>query len=182
LATAGVLATAVGTTMSALNAMSSVLVQDFYRPWRARGVPAPESHYVFAGRIGMAVTGLATLGMAILSFYWQLYTNAPLLEFVLSVMNFAYAGLLGVYFTAVFTRRGSAASVMAALGVGFLVILLLQPYVADRLGLPDTLRRLAFPWQLCLGAGASFLTCVLGRSKVREQVNPPHFQGVLNVD
>jgi Na+/proline symporter len=165
LATVGVVATCVGTTMSALNAMSSVLVQDFYRPWRSgEGTARPEHHYVRAGRIGMAATGLATLAMAAFSFYWRRYTDTPLLEFVLSVMNFAYAGLLGVYFTAVFTKRGSTASVIAALVVGFVVILVLQPYVADALGLPAGLRRLAFPWQLCLGAAAAFGVCVTGRS------------------
>jgi Na+/proline symporter len=178
LATVGVLATAVGTTMSALNAMSSVLIQDFYRPWRAgRGAPS-EAHYVMAGRMGMAVTGLATLGMAVLSFYWQHYTNAPLLDFVLSVMNFAYAGLLGVYFVAVFTSRGSALSVCAALAAGFAVILLLQPYVADRVGLPVAFRRLAFPWQLCLGTTISFLVCLTGRSGTRSSAIDPSFPGV----
>jgi Na+/proline symporter len=169
LATVGVLATAIGTTMSALNAMSSVLIQDFYRPWltrknvRSGAVVRAESHFVFAGRVGMGLTAVATLGVAVLSFYWQRGTNTPLLEFVLSIMNFAYAGLLGVYFTAIFTRRGSTATVIAALAVGFIVILVLQPSLADRFGLPTPLRHLAFPWQLCLGAMASFLTCILSR-------------------
>jgi Na+/proline symporter len=184
LATVGVLATAIGTTMSALNAMSSVLIQDFYRPWltkrnaftRKNGpqrlVVLAESHYVFAGRIGMGVTAVATLGVAVMSFYWQRGTNTPLLEFVLSIMNFAYAGLLGVYFTAIFTRRGSTASVIAALGVGFVVILVLQPILTDRLGFPAPLRHLAFPWQLCLGAAASFLTCILSRPTAKDMADP----------
>jgi Na+/proline symporter len=163
LATLGVIATCVGTTMSALNAMSSVLVQDFYRPWSARqGEARAERHFVQAGRVGMAAMGAATLAMAVFSFYWRRFSDAPLLEFVLSVMNFAYAGLLGVYFTAVFTRRGSTASVIAALGVGFVVILALQPYVAGAIGLPGVMRRLAFPWQLCLGAAAAFAVCAAG--------------------
>ena len=171
LATTGVLATAIGTTMSALNAMSSVLVQDFYRPWKSRDTAVPETHFVLAGRVGMGLTGLATLGVAVLSFYWQRYTNTPLIEFVLSVMTFAYAGLLGVYFAALFTSRGSGPSVIAALLTGFAVIFLLQPYIADHLGLPTALRRLAFPWQLCLGTLVSFLTCLIGRSK-EARVNP----------
>ena len=36
LVTAGVFAAAIATTNSALNAMSSVMVQDFYRPWKER--------------------------------------------------------------------------------------------------------------------------------------------------
>jgi Na+/proline symporter len=167
LATLGVVATCVGTTMSALNAMSSVLVQDFYRPWSARqGEPRPERRFVQAGRVGMAIMGAATLAMAVFSYYWRRYSDAPVLEFVLSVMNFAYAGLLGVFFTAVFTRRGSTASVIAALVVGFAVILVLQPYVAGAIGLPGALRRLAFPWQLCLGAAAAFAVCLAGKAPV----------------
>lgn len=164
LMTIGVIATAVGTTMSALNAMSSVLVQDFYRPWRARRSVVSEHHYVVAGRWGMALMSGATLATAILSYYWQHFTRTPLLEFVLSVMNFAYAGLLGVYFTAVFTKRGSSASVIAALAVGFLVIIVLQRPIGMVLGLPVVLGRLSFPWQLCIGTLAAFLTCVAGRS------------------
>ena len=52
LATAGVLATAIGTTMSALNAMSSVLIQDLYQPWCERRGSRPATHYVAAGRVG----------------------------------------------------------------------------------------------------------------------------------
>ncbi|MEE3624963.1 hypothetical protein UCD39_13325 [Nitrospirillum sp. BR 11752] len=160
----GVIATAVGTTMSALNAMSSVLIQDFYRPWHAARRQAREDHYVTAGRIGMAAVSAATLAMAIGSYYWQHYTRAPLLDFVLSVMNFAYAGLLGVYFTALFTKRGSSASVMVALAGGFAVVLALQPAVARALSLPAPLQTLAFPWQLCVGTLAAFALCACGRA------------------
>ncbi|MEA1672662.1 sodium:solute symporter family transporter [Nitrospirillum sp. BR 11163] len=160
----GVIATAVGTTMSALNAMSSVLIQDFYRPWHAARHQAGEHHYVMAGRFGMAAVSAATLAMAIGSYYWQHYTRAPLLDFVLSVMNFAYAGLLGVYFTALFTNRGSSASVMVALAGGFAVVLALQPAVARTLSLPAGLQTLAFPWQLCVGTLAAFALCACGRA------------------
>ncbi|MEC4594936.1 MULTISPECIES: sodium:solute symporter family transporter [Nitrospirillum] len=160
----GVIATAVGTTMSALNAMSSVLIQDFYRPWHAARHQVGEHHYVMAGRFGMAAVSAATLVMAIGSYYWQHYTRAPLLDFVLSVMNFAYAGLLGVYFTALFTNRGSSVSVMVALAGGFLVVLALQPAVARALSLPAGLQNLAFPWQLCVGTLAAFAICACGRA------------------
>ena len=50
----------------------------------------------------------------------------------LSVMVFAYTGLLGVYFTALFTDRGSERSVAMALVASFLTTLLLQAYVWDK--------------------------------------------------
>lgn len=163
LVTVGIAAAAVATTNSALNAMSSVLIQDFYRPWRERRAARPERHYVQAGRIGMAIIGVAMLGMAVLSYYWQHYARLGLLEFALQVMVFAYAGLLGVYFTAVFTRRGTTGSVIAALIGGFMTISLLQPSVAGALGLPAALRHLAFPYQLCVGTLVAFLIAAAPR-------------------
>jgi Na+/proline symporter len=88
----------------------------------------------------------------------------PLLDFVLGVMAFAYSGLLGVYATALFTKRGSANSVIAALIGGFLVILAFQGFIIDGLGLPTALRGIAFPWQLCLGTAVAFVICALGKT------------------
>ena len=90
---------------------------------------------------------------------------APLLTFVLSVMTFAYSGLSGVYITAVFTKRGSTASVIAALIAGFVTILLQQAYIVDYFGLPPAWKSLAFPWQLCIGTTVAFLVCQLGQTK-----------------
>jgi Na+/proline symporter len=166
LVTVGVMAAAVATTNSALNAMSSVLIQDFYRPWRERRGGAAERHYVRAGQAGMGLVGLAMFAMAVLSFYWQRHADMPLLEFALQVMVFAYAGLLGVYFTAVFSSRGSTGSVIAALLAGFAVVLLLQPAIARAFGLPTFLATLSFPYQLCIGTLVSTLVCAAPRGGV----------------
>lgn len=167
LVTVGICAAAVATTNSALNAMSSVVVQDFYRPWRAARGAVPERHYVQAGRISMGVIGVAMFAMAIVSYYWQRYSSMGLLEFALQVMVFTYAGLLGVYFTALFTRRGTTGSVIAALIVGFVVVLLLQPAIAHGIGLPVPLRGLAFPFQLCVATLVAFIVCVVPAAPAR---------------
>lgn len=148
---------------SGLISMSSVVVQDFYRPWASRRRTRPESHFVLAARISMVVLGLALLAMAFLCYFWQRYADTPLLEFVLSVMAFAYSGLLGVYATAVFTRRGSYRSIVGALVVGFCVILVQQSYIVDVTGLPSSWKSLAFPWQLCIATAAAFMVCVADR-------------------
>ena len=135
LVTVGVIAAAA--INSGLISMSAVVVSDFYRPWRERhGAPSNEHHYVNAGRAAMILLALALFAMSILCFYWQHYSDTPLLEFVLGVMVFAYSGLLGVYGVVVFTRRGATWSVVAALATGFVTILLQQHYVVDSLGLP----------------------------------------------
>jgi solute:Na+ symporter, SSS family len=164
LITVGVIAAAA--INSGLISMSAVLVSDFYRPWKERsGKPIAEHHYVNAGRAAMILLALALFFMSIVCFYWQQYADMPLLEFVLGVMAFAYSGLLGVYATVLFTRRGSTASVIAALAIGFLAILLQQHYVVDSLGLPLAMKALAFPWQLCIGTALAFLTCILGQAE-----------------
>ncbi len=167
LVTAGIMAAAVATTNSALNAMSSVLVQDFYRPWHERHgtAPAEEHHYVQAGRAGMGIIGVLMLIVAVLSFYWQHYARLGLLEFALQVMVFAYAGLLGVYFAAVLTPRGTANSVIASLIAGFVTVSLLQPAIATAIGLPEALRHLAFPFQLCIGTAMAFLVAIAPRGR-----------------
>jgi solute:Na+ symporter, SSS family len=162
LVTVGVIAAAA--INSGLISMAAVLVGDFYRPWKGE---ATEQHFIRAGRIAMLGLGLALFGMSILCFYWQKYSSIPLLEFVLGVMAFAYSGLLGVYFTALFTKRGSSASVIAALIAGFLTILCFQGFAVDYIGLPATLKTIAFPWQLCLGTLVAAIVCMTGNQPER---------------
>jgi Na+/proline symporter len=169
----GVIAAAISTINSGLNSMSSVIIQDFYRPWTEKRGQRPEQHFVVAGRISMGLVGIVLFSMSVLSYYWQKYTDMPLLEFALSVMVFAYSGLLGVYFTVLFTRRGSVNSVIWALISGFAVTVLLQGYVIDMLHLPSAWKGLAFTWQLCIGTSVAFVVCQLGSS------SPPAAEGAI---
>jgi Na+/proline symporter len=140
--------------------MSSVIVQDLYRPWLTRRqADVNPAHYVTAGRLGMLVVALALSAMACLCYFWQQHTDMPLLQFALSVMVFSYSGLLGVYFTVLFTRRGNQKSVLAALVGGFLLTLFFQPYVMALLLPTQWLFDLGFTWQLCIGTAVSFLIC-----------------------
>lgn len=174
LVTIGVVAAALSTLNSGLNAMSSVLVQDLYRPWlEKRKQSHTEKHFVIAGQAGMVLSGVALSTMAIICFYWQKSSDMPLLAFALSVMVFSYSGLLGVYFTALFTNRGNKTSVTLAFIVGFLVPLALQPYTLQPY-LPENLQfDIGFTWQLCLGTLFAFIICVAGKpcSETQQQWN-----------
>lgn len=160
LVTVGVIAAAA--INSGLISMAAVLINDFYRPWKERQGKPGEQHFIRAGQMAMVVLGLCLFAMSILCYYWQRYSSIPLLEFVLGVMAFAYSGLLGVYFTAVFTQRGSSTSVIAALVAGFVTILAFQSYIVDNLGLPAIMKTIAFPWQLCVGTIVATLVCLVG--------------------
>lgn len=164
----GVIAAALSTITSGLNSMASVLVSDLYQPWKMRQQPAtPARHFVRAGQVAMTITATVLSLMAVLCYYWQQYSDMPLLAFALSVMVFSYSGLLGVFFTALFTQRGNRYSVTAALVTGFIITLFMQPYVlqstvgyfSPRLATLD----LGFTWQLCIGTAIAFAVCCSGK-------------------
>jgi SSS family solute:Na+ symporter len=170
LITVGVIAAALSTLNSGLNSMSSVVIQDFYRPWRSKtNTPSTDAHYVKAGQLGMVTFALVLALMAMLCFYWQQYSQMPLLAFALSVMVFSYSGLLGVYFCALFTQRGSSASVLWALICGAMITFLLQPYVLAAIGPSFASVDIGFTWQLCIGTLCSFSVCCLGQSQPQTQ-------------
>ncbi|WP_339726176.1 sodium:solute symporter [uncultured Paraglaciecola sp.] len=163
--TIGVIAAALSTLNSGLNSMASVLVQDIYRPWTLkRKKQHSDKHFVRAGQIAMAAVAVVLGGMAILCYFWQQFSDTPLLAFALSVMVFSYSGLLGVYGAALFTKRGNKTTVLLALICGFCVPLIFQPYIIQTL-LPEQHHfDLGFTWQLCIGTFISFLVCISGKN------------------
>lgn len=167
---AGLFAAGLSSLNSALNALSSSFISDCYRPFvnlvntRFRpGAPQPsEAHYLRAGRIGVATWGLLLCGFACLCIKWHEASDQTLLNFALGVMALAFAGLLGVFLVALFTRRGTSASAVLGMAVGFLVVLGLRgavwPKWAPPLGLPAE-HGLAWPWHLVIGVTAAFAVC-----------------------
>jgi SSS family transporter len=161
LVTVGAVAAALSSSNSVLGAMSSVAIEDLYKPWKQAksnvdGSNVDEMHFVKAGRNAVLFFAVALSLMAMLSYYWQRYTELPLLSFALGVMAFAYTGLLGVFGAAIFTQRGSARTVPLALIGGFLTVLLLQPYVLG--GSLSSLFgfKVGFAWQILVGTVVAF--------------------------
>ena len=157
LVTVGAIAAALSSTNSVLSAMSSVAIEDIYRPWLGRG--NDEEHYLKASRFMVLVFALLLSLMAMVSFYWQQYTELPLLSFALGVMAFAYASLLGVYGAAIFTSRGTEKTVLYALIGGFLTVLLLQPYMIG--ALLDI--KVDFAIVMVVGTAVSFLIMMMDK-------------------
>ncbi len=162
--TIGIIAAALSSLNSGLNSMASVMVQDFYVPWKLnRSVKISSHHRVQAGRVAMTLVALALSAMAYVCFYWQQYSDTPLLQFALGVMIFSYSGLLGVYIVGLFSVRGNERSVACALVTGFVTPLLMQPYVVAYY--PAAWQfDLAFTWQLIIGTGIATVVCWSGNS------------------
>ncbi|MFA5461493.1 MAG: sodium:solute symporter [Sulfurimonas sp.] len=154
LVTVGAIAAALSSANSVLGAMASVGVEDLYRPWKLARGEVDEEHFVKASRVAVLIFALLLSLMAMLSYFWQRYSDLSLIGFALGVMSFAYTGLLGVYFSAIFTSRGNRTTVLIALIGGFLSVLVLQPYM---FGIT-----IGFASQMVIGTLVSFLIMQLG--------------------
>lgn len=168
LAVVGFFAVAQGSMDSAINAMASSVVTDLYDPFLARrGRPID-----WAGRSTRALKlAVACVGGLMVLFAIgcaAMYDpSSTLLSFALGVMSFAFAGMLGVFITALFTRRGNPRSVIASLIAGAAVIALLQDQTlaAWTNALFRHPVKLAWPWWMPIGTGVSFLVCFAGHPR-----------------
>jgi len=147
--TVGAIAAALSSTNSVLGAMSSVAIENIYKPYRLKQNPATdEFHFVKMAKVMVLVFAVALSSMAVLSYVVHSMSNIPLISFALGVMAYAYSGLLGVFASAIFTKRGNAKLVPYALVGGFLTVLSMQGYT---FGL-----NVGFAWQLVIGTFVSF--------------------------
>ncbi|MDP7030486.1 MAG: hypothetical protein QF733_09730 [Phycisphaerales bacterium] len=167
---AGLFAAAMSSLDSALNALAASTTSDIIRPWRAAAGRPPMTAQRETTMARWIIAGWATALtlFAILCAFWQSASGETLLDFALGVMVFAYAGLLGVFLTALLTPRGNAVSSVAALLVGLLSVLLLQPFAwnwwmplidSSDAALPPP----AFPWRMAIATTLAFLVCLSGR-------------------
>lgn len=165
---AGLFAAGLSSLNSAINAMSAAFISDLYKPWLQREhTHASEQHLVRVGRIGVVICGLLLGVFACICIYWKSENNDTLIGFALSVMAFAYAGLVGVFLCAILTRRGNSASAITALIAGFFWMLLTQPFMYDRLQFLHStgiqgLYEAEFSWKLTIGVIISFTICTIG--------------------
>jgi solute:Na+ symporter, SSS family len=167
LAIAGILATAQGSLDSAINAMASSVVADLYWPLRRRlRWTVDESAGARAPWVAVLGAGAALIGVAIAAAWW-FDPGGSLMAFALGIMSYAFGGMFGVFLAAIFTRRGNARSVIAALVMGAVVTGVLQKgiclwWTGKMFGRAMYLSDM---WWLPISAGISFAVCVMGNAR-----------------
>jgi solute:Na+ symporter, SSS family len=158
----GIFAAAMSSLDSALNAMSAVLTRDIL------GRTDADHHSVHTARLGvLAITAILTATACGFVFLQQ-RSGDGLLSFALGVMTYAHSGLLAVFACALFTKRGTTASVIAAFGTGITVAVVLQFFVHDDQGTPW----LSIGWRMTAASLAAFFVCILGSAKIHPQNQP----------
>lgn len=163
----GLLAAALSSFNSAINAMASSFVTDLYLPIRKeRGKEiSGDAEQMSSSKKMAALMGVILTAFAIVTAVMQQASGLNLVDFATGVMCFSYAGMLGVFVVALYTKRGNAKSVIAALIAGLFVVILLQPYVLTPLstavlGKPVFI---AWPWWCPIGGAVSVLVCLCGK-------------------
>ena len=144
LVVAGLLAAAMSTVSSSLNALASATTHDFYAPLSGRKDPR---HLLKVGR-------LATLGWAVVLVGGALSfrsSNQPVVELALAIASITYGGLLGTYILGG-VRRVRQLDAILALAVSTIVMLVIV------FGKPGPFATLAWPWYVPLGLGITLVT------------------------
>ena len=123
---AGVLATAMGSLSTALNALATSFTEDFWVPYFARN--RDEAHLVRAVRgstvvfaVLLAAIGTATAAIVVYS------PHARIIPVVLGVFGYTYGSLLGVFLLGLTTKtRGSDIGNIAGMIAGFIGVAILS--------------------------------------------------------
>lgn len=182
LVTAGIMATAMGSLSTALNAMGTSFARDFVLPWQEARGPVNEAQRVRVLRLCTVLfaglTVLVGLGTAA---FMAFNPDTAIIPLVLGILGFTFGSLLAVFFVAIFTKtRGSDLGNVIAMIAGFAAVVFmsngdLQRFAgftttgADGAKVPALV--LAFPWRITLGTLVTFLVAVCFRTpeaKVRE--------------
>lgn len=155
---AGILAAAMSTISSSINALASSVTHDFYAGWSGRTDPA---HLLRVGRFFTTVWGIGLVAAALAFWQWA-SLDTPVVVLALSVASVTYGALLGTYILAGRWPRARGPDVILATIVTVVVMLgvvfakSLASSVAPWLA---PVASLAWPWYVPLG---TLLTLAVG--------------------
>lgn len=156
----GLLAAALSSFNSAINSMASSFVADLYLPIRKEiGLEVKsDKAQISSSRWMVGLMGAMLTGFAIITCIMQQSSGLNLVDFATGVMCFAYVGMLGVFLTAIFTKRGNTASVICSLIAGVVIIIPLM-FQKELFGA----NYIAWTWWCPIGGIITTIICMLGK-------------------
>jgi SSS family transporter len=172
---AGLFATARGSLSTALNALATSFVEDWYRPYINRN--ATPAHNVRAARRATVVFSILLIVVGALTAYAKIVLQARIIPIVLGIFGYTYGSLLGVFLVGLLTRgRGNERGNLIAMLCGFLVVALLSGLHNDVWALlhpniphavlwkPAWLPTIEFPWRIAFGSVVTFAVALCFRT------------------
>lgn len=156
----GLLAAALSSFNSAINAMASSFVSDLYLPiLKDKGrIIDSNAEQLSSSRKMVALMGAALTGFAIVTVLMQQGSGLNLVDFATGVMCFAYVGMIGVFLTAIFTKRGNLTSVVIALIAGVVITI---PLMFQKQLFGENF--ISWTWWCPLGGIITTLICMAGK-------------------
>ena len=162
LVVAGILAAAMSTISSSINALASSVTHDLYAGMTGRTDPA---HLLRVGRAFSVGWGLALVGAALFFYYFASGSDTPVVVLALSIASITYGALLGTYVLGGRWPRATGTDVIRAVAVTVVVMLFVvfakRLAGIEGLGWLAPAGRLAWPWYVPLGTAIAVGTGVL---------------------
>ncbi len=161
LVVAGILAAAMSTISSSINALASSMTHDLYASWTGRRDPV---HLYRVGRAFSLIWGIALIGGALLFQVYASGNDTPVVVLALSIASVTYGALLGTYLLAARWPRATGRDIVGAVAVTVVVMLVVvfaRPLADSGLGWLEPVGKLAWPWYVPLGTLLALGTGVL---------------------
>jgi len=137
---AAILAAAMSTLSSSLNASASALLNDFYLPV-CRTPPTPAAQLLLS-RLLTVVFGAVQIGIGI----WAITLSATVVSNALTIAGFSSGILLGIFALGVFSQRAGQTAALTG-SVAGLAVLLFVKFLAPEFGWD-----VAWPWLAVIGS------------------------------
>jgi SSS family transporter len=170
LVTAGIMATAMGSLSTALNALATSFSRDFILP--RLPADAPESQRISVLRWSTVLFAILIILVGVATAYYMAHhPKAAIIPLVLGILGFTFGSLLGIFLVAVLTKtRGSDKMNIVAMSCGFLAVLFLSNVlgVQNAVGI-DKPFVLAFPWRITLGTFVTVAVALCFRTPQSKQ-------------
>lgn len=159
---AGILAAAMSTISSSINALASSVTYDLYAGWTGRNDPA---HLLRVGRVVSAAWGLGLAGAALGFALSATRMDTPVVVLALSIASITYGAMLGAYILAGRWSRARGVDVVRA-AVLTMVVMLIVVFARPLSGLPALawlapVGSLAWPWYVPLGTTIAVATGIV---------------------
>lgn len=161
---AALLATAMGSLSTALNALATTATRDWYRD--VFNPQATEPQLLRAVRwLTVAFAVLLIIVGAISAWYTVMNPSVRILPIALGIFGYTYGSLLGVFLLGMLTRkRGNDVGNVIAMLAGFATVIGLE--IGGSLGV---LPPIAFPWRVTIGCITTFAVGCLFATPQRPQ-------------